>query len=248
MRKYFAPVCAVLLLCGGLASAQDTPREIVQRAIKAHGGEDKLGRITCDKVKVQGVLHIGNDDVPFTAETFVQLPGQFKNTVNLTVNDSKIVLVQILNGEKAFVTKDGQPQKITDAMDREMRETIHLERAVRLVPLLTDKGFELTALDETKVNDQPVNAVKVAMKGHKDLRLYFDKQTNLLVKTEHMHDDPKEGKEVKQEEYYGTFKDLGGGFTRPTRVTAYRDGKKIMDAQLLEVKYLEKIPEAEFKP
>src|SRR6266851_8129345 len=87
MRKYFAPICAALLLCGGVASAQDTPREIIQRSIKAHGGEEKLARITCDKVKVQGVLHIGDDNVPFSAETFVQLPGQFKNTVNLTVND-----------------------------------------------------------------------------------------------------------------------------------------------------------------
>jgi hypothetical protein len=247
MRNYLAPVVAILALTGGVASAQDTPREIIQRAIKAHGGEEKLARISCDKVKVQGVLHVGNDDVPFSAETFVQLPSQFKNTVNLTINDSKIVLVQILNSEKTSVTKDGQPQKVTDAMDREMHETMHLERAVRLAPLLTDKAFELTALEETKVNNQPVTGVKVAMKGHKDLRLYFDKETNLLVKTEHMHDDGKEGKEVKQEEYYGAFKDLGGGFKRPTRVTAYRDGKKIMEAQLLEVSYLEKIPESEFK-
>jgi hypothetical protein len=246
MRNYLAPVVAALVL-GGVASAQDTPRDMIQRAIKAHGGEDKLGRISCDKVKVQGVLHVGNDDVPFSAETIVQLPGQFKNTVNVTINDTKVVLVQILNGEKTTVTKDGQPQKVTDPMDREMHETMHLERAVRLVPLLTDKGFELTALEETKVNNQPAVGVKVAMKGHQDLRLYFDKETNLLVKTEHMHDDGKGGKEVKQEEFYGAFKDLGGGFKRPTRVTAYRDGKKIMDAQLLEVSYLEKIPESEFK-
>jgi hypothetical protein len=231
---------------GGVASAQETPREVIQRSIKAHGGEEKLARITCDKVRVQGVLHVGDDDVPFVAVTYVQLPSQFKNTVDLTVNESKITLVQILNGEKTQVTKDGQPQKVTDAMDREMRETIHLERAVRLVPLLTDKAFQMTMLEESKVNNQPVSGVKVSMKGHKDLRLYFDKETNLLVKTEHGFDD-KDGREVKQEEYYGAFKDLGGGFKRPTRVTAYRDGKKIMDAQLLEVTYLEKIPESEFK-
>jgi hypothetical protein len=246
MQKHLVAVVAALVV-GGVASAQDSPRDVIQRAIKAHGGEEKLGRITCDKVKVQGVLHVGNDDVPFSAETFVQMPTQFKNTVTLTINDAKVVLVQILNGEKTSVTKDGQPQKVTDAMDHDMRETMHLERAVRLAPLLTDKGFELTALEETKVNNQPVTGVKASMKGHKDIRLYFDKETNLLVKTEHMHDDGKEGKEVKQEEYYGAFKDLGGGFKRPTRVTAYRDGKKIMDAQLLEVSYLEKIPESEFK-
>jgi hypothetical protein len=246
MRKYFAPVCAALVLFGGVAAAEDKPREIIERAIKAHGGQNKLERITCDKVKAQGVMHIGDDDVPFTTETFVQLPGQFKSTVVATQNDRKRTIVQILNGDKTSVTVDGQPIKVTAASDLEMRENMHLERAVRLVPLLTDKAFELAALEETKVNDQPANSVRVSMKGHKDLRMYFDKETNLLMKTEHMLEEPKEGKEFKQEEYYGDFKDLGGGFTRPTRITVYRDGKKIMEAKLTEVKYLEKIPETEF--
>ncbi len=175
-----------------------------------------------------------------------KLPGQFKNTVNLTQNGKKTSLVQILNGDKASVSQDGQPMKLTDAVEAEMKETIHLERAVRLVPLLKDKAYDLTLLDEAKVNDQPAYVIKAAMKGQKDLLLFIDKETNLLVKTEHQHEDPKAKKEVKQEEYYGVFKDLGGGFKRPTRITAYRDGKKMMDAQLLEVTYLDKAPEGEF--
>ena len=235
----------VVLLCAGSAPAQEKPQEVIQQAIKAHGGDEKLARIACDKVKVNGILHIGDDDVPFTAETYVQLPDQFKNTVNLTVNGRKIVLVQTLLGDKTAVTQDGQPLKVTAAGDADMRETMHLERCLRLVPLLTDKAYELTALEESKVTNQPAYGVKVALKGRKDLRLYFDKETHLLVKTEHPHDDGKGGGEVKQEEYYSNFKDLGGGFKRPTRVSAYRDGKKVMDAELTEVKYLDKIPEAE---
>jgi hypothetical protein len=244
MRKYVAPVCAALLWFGGVAAAEDKPQDIIKRAIKAHGGEDKLARSTCDKVKVQGVIHIDEDDVPFTSVTFVQLPSQFKNTVTLTRDDAKITLVQILDGDKTTLARDGQPMTVTDALAAEMKETMDLERAVRLVPLLTDKAYELTALEETKVNDQPAYGVKVAMKGHKDLKLFFDKETNLLVKTEHLHGDGD--KAVKQEEFYGAFKDLGGGFKRPTRITALRNGKKMLEAQLLEVTYLEKIPAAEF--
>jgi hypothetical protein len=128
-----------------------------------------------------------------------------------------------------------------------MRDNLHLERSARLVPLLKDKAYDLTLLEDAKVNDQPAYVVKVAMKGRKDIRLFIDKQSNLLVKTEHPHEDPKAKKQVTQEEFYGEFKDLGGGFTRPTRITAYRDGKKVLEARLLEVSYFEKIPEAEFK-
>jgi hypothetical protein len=246
MRKYFAPACAALLWFGAVAAAADTPQDVIKRAIKAHGGQDKLAAITCDKVKAQGVMHLGEDDVQFSMENFVQLPAQFKSTVSFTQNDTKRTVVQILNGDKTSVTVDGQPIAVTAASDLEMRETMHVERATRLVPLLADKAIELTLLEETKVNDQPAYGVKVSIKGHKDLRIYFDKETNLLVKTEHMLEEPKEAKEFKQEEYYGEVKDLGGGFKRPTRITYYRDGKKWVEAKVIEVKYLEKIPAAEF--
>jgi len=244
MRKCPIPFCAALLICSaGVAVAQEKPQDIIERAIKAHGGQEKLSRIACDKAKIQGTVLESEKETPFTAETYVNPPAQLKSTITLIANDRKIILVQVLNGDKATVTLDGQPQKVTAAAEGDMRENLHLQRCVRLAPLLTEKGFELTALEETKVNDQPVYGVKVAMKGHKDLRMYFDKGTNLLVKTEHPHEDG--GKEVKQEEFYSTNKDLGGGFKRATRITVFRDGKKVEDAEMSEVKYLEKIPDAE---
>jgi hypothetical protein len=244
MRQCSLPICAALLLCGtGIAVAQEKPQEIIKRAITAHGGQEKLAGITCDKVKVHGTVLESEKETPFTAETYVNPPAQLKSTITLFANDRKMVLVQILNGDKTTVTLDGQPQKVTAAAEGDMRETLHLQRCVRLAPLLTEKGLELTALEETKVNDQLVYVVKVAMKGHKDLRMYFDKETSLLVKTEHPHEDG--GKEVKQEEFYSANKDLGGGFKRATRITVFRDGKKVEDAEVSEVKYLEKIPDAE---
>jgi hypothetical protein len=248
MRNYVA-VVAVLLWFAVTASAQDKPEDVIKRAIKAHGGEDKLGRATCDKAKVNGVIHIGDEDVQFSSEEYVQLPSQFKNTVTLTLNGRKVTLVQLLNGDKAQVLQDGQPLKVTAAAEAEMRETMHLNRCTRLVPLLKEKGFELTMLPEAKVNEQPANVVKVALKGFKDLTLYFDKGTDLLVKSEHMHDDAKEGqdrKEVKQEEYYSKFKDLGGGYTRPLHMAVYRDGKKVVEMEVLELKYLDKLPDKDF--
>ena len=55
----------------------------------------------------------------------------------------------------------------------------------------------------------------------------------------------RDGKEVRQEVYYGDFRDLGG-YKRPVKVLALRDGKKVMDAELTDVKYFDKFDEAEF--
>lgn len=252
MRNYALPAWMtglLLLLAAGTASAQETPRAILERAIKAHGGEERLSRVRADKVRLQGKLVMPGKDgpvaVPFTAETTVQLPSQFKNVVELNVSaDRKFTLVQILNGDKGYVTLDGQPQKLEPAALAEMRETMYVDRAVRLVPLLTDNGHELGALGEVKVNERPALGIKVSAKGRKDLRLFFDKETALLVKTEHILEDGM-GKEVRQEGYYSDFKDLGG-YRRPTKVAAFRDGKKVMEAELLDVKYFDKIDDAEF--
>jgi hypothetical protein len=243
MRKLLFPAWLAGLLLGGTAAAQETPRAIIERAIKAHGGQERLSRIRADQVKLRGVLFMDKKEVAFTAETWVQLPGQFKNVIEFTT-DRKHTLVQILNGDQAHVSIDGQPEKVADTALNEMRDTLLLDRAVRLVPLLTDNVFNLSVIEEIKVNDRPAAGVGVQVKGRKEMRLYFDKETSLLTKTEHWLVDEK-GKEVRQEVFYSDFKDLGG-FKRPTKVLAVRNGAKILEALLTDAKYLDKIDDAEF--
>lgn len=243
MRNLVAALTVALIVFGGVR-AQEGPRQVIEKAIQAHGGMDKLSKARADKVKLKGVLVLGQREVPFTAETSVQLPGQFKNVMEVTVDGRSMKLVQILNGDQAHVLIDGQAQKIEANALTEMKETMQLDRAVRLVPLLADKTFDLEILPEAKVNDKPVAGLRVTAKGRKDLRMFFDKETGLLVKTEHKLDD-KAGKEVRQEEFYSDFRELGG-FRRPVKVTAFRDGKKVMEADLTEVKYYERIDDAEF--
>jgi hypothetical protein len=248
MRKLLSPVGLVVLLLGATAAGQETPRAIIEKAIEAHGGKERLVRIRADRVKLKGVLFDNKRGTPFVAETIVQLPAQFKNVVEMTT-DRKYTVVQILNGDKAYVTINGQPQPVEEAALTDMRETLQLDRAVRLVPLLTDKTFDLASVEEIKVNDRPAVGVKVTVKGHKELKLYFDKETGLLAKTEHvvLVKDNKEGKykEVRQEEYYSDFKDLGG-FKRPVKMLVLREGVKLVEAELIDVKYPDKIDDSEF--
>lgn len=233
----------------GLVPAQETPRSIIERAIAAHGGAERLSRIRADKVRLHGKILLPGKDgpvlVPFSGETTIQLPDKFKNVFQMNVNtDKKFDLVQILNGDKAFVTVNGQLQNLPPAALAEMHETMYLDRVVRLVPLLTDRGYELTALGKSKANNREVTGIKVSMKGHKDLRLFFDDETGLLIKSEHVLDNIG-GKEVLQEEFYGDFKDFNG-YRRPTRIAAFRAGQKVLEAEMLDVKYFNKFDDTEF--
>jgi hypothetical protein len=239
---------AVLLLALATTplTAQETPRALIERAIASHGGAERLGRLSAEKVKLQGkVVAPGKDLVSFTADSTLQLPDRFKYVAKLTESAGKShTIVQIVDGDKVAVVLDDQPQKLPAATLEELKATIDLQRASRLVTLLTDPDYKLTALSPEKVNNRTALGVKVSVKGRRDIRLYFDHETGLLVKTEHTREDGS-GKESLQEEFYGDFKDFGG-FRRWTRIMVFREGKKLMEAEVLDIRYFDKIDDTEF--
>ena len=69
MRTLIVSTWTVALLFGGAARAwgQDEARALVERAVKAHGGAEALGRIRADKVKLKGTLILRGQTTPFVA-------------------------------------------------------------------------------------------------------------------------------------------------------------------------------------
>jgi hypothetical protein len=229
---------------GGAAAQEDAAHAIVERAVKAHGGAEALGRIKAERIKFKGSLVLRGHSVPFTDETTVQLPKQFKHVIETNDGTDKHTIVQIVNGDKVYVAIDGRAMKAEAALLAEVRTLMELRRAQRLLPLLEDKSYRLADLDEIKVNDRPAVGVRVTGRGRKELRLHFDKEYGLLVRAEFALDDGK-GKQVRQHFYFGDYKDIGG-FRRYTKVQVYRDGKQVMEAELLDAKTFDKIDESEF--
>jgi hypothetical protein len=239
-------IATLILLAAAvpIASAQDAARSLLQRAIVAHGGLEKLASARADKVRLQGTLHVGGTEVPFTNEVTLQLPGQFKSIVRITEGERTTTLTHILDGERAAITLDGHPQPVTGSHLAQMRQTLQLDQAMKLVPLLTDPAFTVTYLGEYQYNNRIVAGIRVVGHGQRDLRLYFDRETALLVKSEHLLDGAG-GKDVRQEACYSEYREAGG-YLRPGRVTAYRDGKKVMEAALIDARRFDRIDPIEF--
>ncbi len=231
---------------GGRAAAQDASRSVLEKAVKAHGGEEKLNRLKAERSQLKGSVQVEDKLVPFVAEIAVQMPAQFKSVMHFQAQDKRFTLVQVLNGDKASVKLNGQAQAVEERTLNEMRQTMYLNRVLLLAPLLSDKAFELTSLGESKVSDRAAVGVKVSSRGRKDVRLYFDKETGLLAKTEHAVVGP-DNKEVTQEEYYSDFREVSG-YKRPWKLSVFRGGKKVMDAELAEIKYFDKLDDEEFVP
>lgn len=242
--RILVAVSVVLVVLTGNSRGQETARDVIEKAIAAHGGQERLAAVRADKVKLRGTLHAGGSALPFTNELALQLPGQLKSVVTLTETNRTHTVVHLLDNDRATILLDGQPQPVGSAHLTQLRQTLQLEQALRLVPLLNDPAFTLHLLPEVRYNDQVYVGVRVAGRGQRDLKLFFDRASGLLVKAEHALDGPG-GKDVLQEAFYGDYRDLGG-YRRPCKVVVLRDGKKVMEAVLLEARRLERIDPIEF--
>jgi hypothetical protein len=163
----------------------------------------------------------------------------------------QITVHQVVSGDKGKRTvKVGD---MVQAMNIE-KEEIELSRLGRqvekLTPLMDAKKFTIRTGDDEDVNGKKAALVIVTPKGHdREFKLYFDKETGLLVKSAHQGKGPGEGgaqMDVYQESFPSEYKKVNG-VQVPTKLEIHNDGKKFMTATLSDYEVLEKLDDSEFK-
>lgn len=236
-----------LLLVGwvGTAQADSGPQDIIDNAMKAHGGVERLTKFQAVQIKSKGTLEILGG-ISFTQESMIQMPNKLKDEMQMEVMGNTITVKTVYDGKKVSVTANGQAVPVNDQIETEIKEAVALMGVMRLVAL-KGQGYELSPLGEVKVNDKPAVGIKVTRKGHRDVDVYFDKKTNLVAKIERRGVDPMNGQEFTEERIIQEYQDKDG-LKVAKKVLVNRDGKKYLEAEVLETKSLEKIDDSEFKP
>src|SRR2546428_2116760 len=151
---------AVMLGTSSLSQAQEEAKAIIEKAIKAHGGAEKLDKNKGVQAKSQGKVEILGNSVPFTQETTTSYEGKFKELFSLEVMGQKVNIITIYNGEHLWLKANGEDKELPDIVLEEVKDAAYALKAARMTPLLTDKTFTLSLLGEMKVNDRPTVGVK----------------------------------------------------------------------------------------
>ena len=142
---------------------------------------------------------------------------------------------------------NGQQVDITDKIQEEFKEAAYMmTKIAHLTNLLTDKSLQLTLLGESKVENRPAVGVKAVSKGHRDIDLFFDKESGLLAKVQSRKNDLQTMQEVDEERIIKEYQDVDGQ-KAPKKVLVNHDGKKYLEAEVLEVKYPDDIEDSEFQ-
>lgn len=242
--------CAVLavglVLAGATAGRADdaaAARAIVDKALKAHGGADALAKVPAITVKFKGTFHGMGAAIPLAGEIVSFGPEKQKIDAEVDVGGQKFRVVNVLNGDKGWARMGDATTEMDKDMLEEAKEQAYAGWLTTLIPL-KDKKFTLATTGEVQVGGRPAVGVKVSSKGRRDVDLYFDKETGVLVRSEGRVKD-EGGKEVTEESLFEEYKEIQG-VKQPTKLTVNRDGKLYLEGELSDYQFSETLDASVF--
>ncbi len=249
MSRYIAAALVTAFVFGGSARAAEgkDATAVLDKAIKALGGEEKLSKIKAASWKSKGTFVIMGNESPFELQTTMQGLDHIRLQFEAEFNGMAVKGATVLAGEKGWrkIGENGM-ELDKDAVANQKRGTYLTVVPVTILPLKT-KEFKTELAGEEKVGDKPAVIVKVTGPDGKDFTLSFDKESGLPVKQVAKVAGPM-GDEFTQETTYGEYKEMAG-IKKATKVIAKRDGEKFQDLVISDFKVLDKVdPKAFTEP
>lgn len=251
MRRLLIP-CALVLALAALGRADDAAdaKAVVEKAIKARGGADNLAKYKADVLKIKGAVHVSGLDIDFTGEISFQQPDKSRTVIEGTVMGTNFKSTRVVNGDKGWIDDLlGAARQQRDMSKEELAEERESQNAnsIARLAVLTDKAYTLSTVGESKVGDKEAVGILVKRKGYRDVSLFFDKKTHLLLKSETRVKDPQGGgdTEFTQEAFYDDYKKVGD-LQVAHKLTIKRDGKAFLESETTEFKPEEKLDDGLF--
>jgi hypothetical protein len=251
MRRWFLGL-AIAFVAAGVSVADEKAEAIVKKGIKAHGGADALNKYKAGKLNVKGNIHVLGMDLDFTGSLTYALPGKYKLHVDTEIMGQKMTISQIVKDDKVKSVVNVAGMELPAGGDPEKDElklNVAMQEAERLTPLLDKKKFSIKAGDDEDVNGKKAAVIVVTPEAvKKEVKMYFDKTSGLLVKTSHKGLGPNDTGatvEVDEETYHSEFKEVKG-VKVATKLEVKHDNKKFMSMTMSDIELLEKLDDKEF--
>jgi hypothetical protein len=242
MRRSFNAVVFAAVLSGltfPLRADEQAAKAVVEKGIKALGGEEKLKSVEAVSWKSKGKLTFGENETEFTTHSTAQGLDHYRSEFNGEFNGNPVKAIAVINGDKGWRKFGEQPMELDgDALANEKRRVYLYLIPATLVPL-TGKNFKLDTVADQKVGDKPAAGVKATGPDGKDFTIFFDKESGLpvkLVATVVGFD----GQDYSEEQTYADYKDFDG-VKKATKIEAKRDGERFMSSELIEFKVEQKV-------
>src|SRR5262249_4474274 len=153
MRRFLGAVLATTLFFAGFGPARADEKDaqaILDKGIKAVGGEDKVGKVNAFSWKAKGTITFNGNENDFTTEVTIKGLDQYRREFG---NDqfNAVVVLDRGKGWRKFGDNSGELEG--DALENEKR-LVYLNVVPILLLPLKGKGFKYEAAGEEKVGDK----------------------------------------------------------------------------------------------
>jgi len=220
--------------------------KIVEKAIQAQGGKAKLAKFPAMHIKLEGALYSQGypNGLICTFESFWQAPNRYKRSQSYNYMGGKVNHTYGNDGVLLWEQWNARVYEPSGNYLEFVMEQQYAENLARL-DVLKEKGSVLSVVDEVKVGEKRAVGVLVKSKGHRDVKLYFDKASGLLVNLEHRPGDDGDGDGYLEEIIYSDYQEKDG-VKHYTRVIVLHDSNKVSDARVTEIEFFKKLDEKVF--
>ena len=231
----------VLMPAGAPAEGDAEARALVRRVIRVKGGEARLRRLAAATWQVKAIDYTQGRKLEYTASV-ATAPGRTRIAVRGERRRMPFTPTLVLDGTRGRPDDDGTRPELCAQHPREQRERTHANELAPLVPLLA-RDVRLSLLEEKRIGERLAVGLRVERDGRRDVRLYFDKETDLLLAMETTLRDA--GRDVTQQVRYSDHQSVDG-IKQPMKFVIRWNHQKVAEGTCSEYKVLEKLPEALF--
>ena len=251
MMPYRAILLVTTISFAGLGPARADDSEakaILDKAIKALGGEEKLTKASVHSWKAKGKRHAGAEQPEQEIQVTANGLDHFRREFNRREpNLPQLSLILVIAGDKGWQKNSKGLTELDAATLARFKQAFYLQVIpITLMPL-REKGFKLEAAGAENVGDKPAVVLKVTAPDGKDFTLFFDKESGLPVKEVATMTSPA-GRENSVESTFLDYKDMGG-IKKATRIEMKINGEPSSEMEITEFKILDKVdPETFAEP
>jgi hypothetical protein len=248
MKSSFLSVLAAGLMLGagaGNADEQADVKALLDKAIKAMGGQAKLAKLGAAAVKAKLTGSPDGKDIILDLDGIWQGMSQYRIDADVQEGGNNFKVLLVFNSDKGWIKRDNNnPKDVPEGALPFIQNIFYAGRMPQLLPALSDQPYQLALLGEVMVGTQAAMGLSISHNDRKDVRLFFDKNTGLPIKSEVIVSEPKTNKEITVDVRYSDYKDFDGLKLCAT-VMATLDNREFK-LELSEIKGVDKVDDSRF--
>lgn len=224
-------------------SADPTPRDVLDKAIQAHGGRDAVMKTLIGKVQARATFRVPPQiDSAITWDESFDLPRRYRRTIKGVLNEAPFTMAFAVTNKGGWSrTNAGE---ILEFPPAEISLYTCWNAMLATLPSLQKDAANLKTIGSRRVGNIEAVGIQLSLNGD-STTLYFDRDSGRLARADNRIPHAVTRQMVDAEIVFGDYKDVSG-VQFPMRITTSAAGETILDLRIMEIQWLDKIDDSVF--